>query len=51
MLYTRILEVLGSSIGRDTGYGDAFRGVPQSTQANTRTIPPLGHDLSLPNSY
>jgi hypothetical protein len=50
MLYTLIQEVLGSNLGRDTGYPDNFRGFPHSIQANTRTKLPLGHDLFLPDS-
>jgi hypothetical protein len=35
----RIREIPGSNLGSDTGYPEAFRGIPQCLQANTETAP------------
>jgi hypothetical protein len=44
-------EVLGSNLGRETGYSVIFRGFSQSLQTDAGTISPLrlGHDFFLTN--
>jgi hypothetical protein len=50
--WTRIRKVLDSNLGRDTSWSDlGFRGLPQSLQANARTLSRLGHDQFLPNPF
>jgi hypothetical protein len=51
-LYTRMEEVLGSSLGRDTGYLDcSFSWFSQSLQANAGTVPRLDHNCFPPNPF
>jgi hypothetical protein len=49
-LFSRILEVLGSNLGRDLSYPDrSSRAFPQSLQANGSIVPQPGNGRFLPN--
>jgi hypothetical protein len=49
MLWTRIRELLGSNLGRNTGCG--FRGFPLSFLANGGAVPGLRHRRFLQNPF
>jgi hypothetical protein len=51
-LYICILDVLGSNLGRSTGYSERIsRYFPQSLQTNAGIVTRLGHDRFLPNPF
>jgi hypothetical protein len=44
-------EILGSNLGRVTGYPDIFCDIPRPLQENSRILILRGHDGFLPNSF
>jgi hypothetical protein len=45
------MELLGSNLGRVTGYRKTSRGFLQSLQTNGRIVSLLGHECSLPDPF